>query len=210
MLAYTSAWVPTWLARETVRRPRSLCSVRASSSLTFLKHKKVLKYIWVMLLKCLTSQLIVNAFVNKQVWTIFTAWENVKCLFPLLCLCFHVSHKTCWSTKAFDTLTQYHKSLWELLFGICDSMLSHFCVPYVLFLSSCLSERPTFLRRPINQVVLEEEAVEFRCQVQGDPQPTVRWKKDEIDIPRGRWDGDTLAETSANLKHYFKRLLVQP
>ncbi|CAH6792472.1 Robo2 [Phodopus roborovskii] len=46
-------------------------------------------------------------------------------------------------------------------------------------------ERPTFLRRPINQVVLEEEAVEFRCQVQGDPQPTVRWKKDEADLPRG-------------------------
>ncbi|XP_056612331.1 roundabout homolog 2 isoform X2 [Triplophysa dalaica] len=49
-------------------------------------------------------------------------------------------------------------------------------------------ERPTFLRRPINQVVLEEEAVEFRCQVQGDPPPSVRWKKDEIDIPRGRYD----------------------
>ncbi|XP_014436006.2 roundabout homolog 2 isoform X15 [Pelodiscus sinensis] len=47
-------------------------------------------------------------------------------------------------------------------------------------------ERPTFLRRPINQVVLEEEAVEFRCQVQGDPQPTVRWKKDDVDLPRGR------------------------
>ncbi|XP_066478489.1 roundabout homolog 2 isoform X3 [Tiliqua scincoides] len=49
-------------------------------------------------------------------------------------------------------------------------------------------ERPTFLRRPINQVVLEEEAVEFRCQVQGDPQPTVRWKKDDNDLPRGRYD----------------------
>ncbi|XP_036059146.1 roundabout homolog 2 isoform X12 [Onychomys torridus] len=49
-------------------------------------------------------------------------------------------------------------------------------------------ERPTFLRRPINQVVLEEEAVEFRCQVQGDPQPTVRWKKDDSDLPRGRYD----------------------
>ncbi|CAH2219436.1 roundabout homolog 2 isoform X6 [Pelobates cultripes] len=49
-------------------------------------------------------------------------------------------------------------------------------------------ERPTFLRRPINQVVLEEEVVEFRCQVQGDPQPTVRWKKDDADIPRGRYD----------------------
>ncbi|XP_078515094.1 roundabout homolog 2 [Lissotriton helveticus] len=49
-------------------------------------------------------------------------------------------------------------------------------------------ERPTFLRRPINQVVLEEEAVEFRCQVQGDPQPTVRWRKDDTDLPRGRYD----------------------
>ncbi|XP_007164169.1 roundabout homolog 2 [Balaenoptera acutorostrata] len=49
-------------------------------------------------------------------------------------------------------------------------------------------ERPAFLRRPINQVVLEEEAAEFRCQVQGDPQPTVRWKKDDADLPRGRYD----------------------
>ncbi|XP_035390171.1 roundabout homolog 2 isoform X3 [Electrophorus electricus] len=49
-------------------------------------------------------------------------------------------------------------------------------------------ERPTFLRRPINQVVLEEEGVEFRCQVQGDPQPSVRWRKDDVDVPRGRYD----------------------
>lgn len=48
------------------------------------------------------------------------------------------------------------------------------------------AERPTFLRRPINQVVLEEETVEFRCQVQGDPQPNVRWRKDDVDVPRGR------------------------
>ncbi|TKS80768.1 Roundabout -like protein 2 [Collichthys lucidus] len=49
-------------------------------------------------------------------------------------------------------------------------------------------ERPTFLRRPINQVVLEEETVEFRCQVHGDPQPNVRWRKDDIDVPRGRYE----------------------
>ncbi|KAM8902846.1 roundabout homolog 2 isoform 12-T12 [Spinachia spinachia] len=49
-------------------------------------------------------------------------------------------------------------------------------------------ERPTFLRRPINQVVLEEETVEFRCQVQGDPQPNIRWRKDDVDVPRGRYE----------------------
>ncbi|XP_029629555.1 roundabout homolog 2 isoform X2 [Salmo trutta] len=49
-------------------------------------------------------------------------------------------------------------------------------------------ERPTFLRRPINQVVLEEEGVEFRCQVQGDPQPNVRWRKNDVDVPRGRYE----------------------
>ncbi|XP_061637139.1 roundabout homolog 2 isoform X3 [Phyllopteryx taeniolatus] len=49
-------------------------------------------------------------------------------------------------------------------------------------------ERPTFLRRPINQVVLEDEMVEFRCQVQGDPQPNVRWRRDDVDVPRGRYE----------------------
>ncbi|XP_072275250.1 roundabout homolog 2 [Pyxicephalus adspersus] len=49
-------------------------------------------------------------------------------------------------------------------------------------------ERPTFVRKPVNQVVLEDETVEFRCSVHGDPQPTVRWKKDDADLPRGRYD----------------------
>ncbi|XP_073473145.1 roundabout homolog 2 isoform X19 [Aquarana catesbeiana] len=49
-------------------------------------------------------------------------------------------------------------------------------------------ERPTFVRKPVNQVVLEDETVEFRCSVLGDPQPTVRWKKDDADLPRGRYD----------------------
>uniref|UniRef100_A0A671NY54 Roundabout, axon guidance receptor, homolog 2 (Drosophila) n=1 Tax=Sinocyclocheilus anshuiensis TaxID=1608454 RepID=A0A671NY54_9TELE len=67
-------------------------------------------------------------------------------------------------------------------------------------------ERPTFLRRPINQVVLEEEAVEFRCQVQGDPQPTIRWKKDEIDVPRGRKTLDT-SECLASVQWYGVMLM---
>ncbi|XP_036379600.1 roundabout homolog 2-like isoform X2 [Megalops cyprinoides] len=49
-------------------------------------------------------------------------------------------------------------------------------------------ERPTLVRRPVSQVVLEEESVELRCQAQGDPPPSVRWKKDDADIPRGRYE----------------------
>ena len=47
-------------------------------------------------------------------------------------------------------------------------------------------ERPVFVQRPVNQVVLVEESVEFRCQVQGDPPPTVRWRKEDVDLSRGR------------------------
>uniref|UniRef100_UPI003AAF281C roundabout homolog 2-like n=1 Tax=Centroberyx gerrardi TaxID=166262 RepID=UPI003AAF281C len=49
-------------------------------------------------------------------------------------------------------------------------------------------ERPVFVQRPVNQVVLIEESVEFRCQVHGDPPPTLRWKKEDVDVPRGRYD----------------------
>ncbi|XP_021173260.2 roundabout homolog 2 isoform X2 [Fundulus heteroclitus] len=49
-------------------------------------------------------------------------------------------------------------------------------------------ERPAFLQRPVNQVVLVDESVEFRCQVHGDPPPALRWKKEDVDVPRGRYD----------------------
>nr|XP_056716010.1 roundabout homolog 3 isoform X10 [Euleptes europaea] len=47
-------------------------------------------------------------------------------------------------------------------------------------------ERPTFIKRPINQVVLAEDTVNFHCEVQGDPVPTSRWRKEEGELPRGR------------------------
>ncbi|XP_019345707.2 roundabout homolog 3 isoform X4 [Alligator mississippiensis] len=47
-------------------------------------------------------------------------------------------------------------------------------------------ERPTFIRRPMNQVVLAEATVDFHCEVQGDPMPTSRWRKEEGELPRGR------------------------
>uniref|UniRef100_A0A8C8DU96 Roundabout guidance receptor 2 n=1 Tax=Oryzias sinensis TaxID=183150 RepID=A0A8C8DU96_9TELE len=49
-------------------------------------------------------------------------------------------------------------------------------------------EKPSFVQRPVNQVVLVDESVEFRCQVHGDPPPVLRWKKEDVDIPRGRYE----------------------
>ncbi|XP_062870679.1 roundabout homolog 3 [Trichomycterus rosablanca] len=49
-------------------------------------------------------------------------------------------------------------------------------------------ERPMFVRRPVNQVVLAEDTVDFQCEVQGDPAPTIRWRRDEGELPRGRFE----------------------
>ncbi|XP_017346063.1 roundabout homolog 1 isoform X10 [Ictalurus punctatus] len=49
-------------------------------------------------------------------------------------------------------------------------------------------ERPSFLRRPSSQSVLVEQSVEFRCEAQGDPVPTVRWRKEDGELPKGRFE----------------------
>ncbi|KAM3875130.1 roundabout homolog 2 [Diretmus argenteus] len=49
-------------------------------------------------------------------------------------------------------------------------------------------ERPVLIQRPVNQVVMEEETVDFLCDVHGDPAPTVRWRREEGELPRGRFE----------------------
>ncbi|KAM8854376.1 roundabout homolog 1 isoform 3-T3 [Synchiropus picturatus] len=49
-------------------------------------------------------------------------------------------------------------------------------------------ERPSFVRRPSSQVLLVDQSVEFRCEARGDPVPTVRWRKDDGDLPKGRYE----------------------
>ncbi|XP_049582104.1 roundabout homolog 1 isoform X1 [Syngnathus scovelli] len=49
-------------------------------------------------------------------------------------------------------------------------------------------ERPSFVRRPGSQVVLVDQSVEFRCEARGDPVPTVRWRKDDGELPKTRYE----------------------
>uniref|UniRef100_A0A8C9P8M5 Roundabout homolog 3 n=1 Tax=Spermophilus dauricus TaxID=99837 RepID=A0A8C9P8M5_SPEDA len=47
-------------------------------------------------------------------------------------------------------------------------------------------ERPSFLRRPVNQVVLVDAPVNFLCEAQGDPPPHLHWRKEDGELPTGR------------------------
>ncbi|XP_068600500.1 LOW QUALITY PROTEIN: roundabout homolog 3 [Brachionichthys hirsutus] len=49
-------------------------------------------------------------------------------------------------------------------------------------------ERPAFTKQPVNQVVLADDTVDFFCEVHGDPAPTVRWRRDDGELPRGRFE----------------------
>uniref|UniRef100_A0AAY4AVP6 Roundabout homolog 1-like n=1 Tax=Denticeps clupeoides TaxID=299321 RepID=A0AAY4AVP6_9TELE len=59
-------------------------------------------------------------------------------------------------------------------------------------------ERPSFVKRPVSQVSLADENVEFRCEVRGDPVPIVRWRKEDGDLPKGRYE--VLEDNTLNLR----------
>ncbi|XP_054988765.1 roundabout homolog 3 [Sorex araneus] len=49
-------------------------------------------------------------------------------------------------------------------------------------------ERPSFLQRPVNKVVLANAPVDFSCEVQGDPLPRLHWRKEDGELPPGRYE----------------------
>ncbi|XP_078416540.1 roundabout homolog 1 isoform X3 [Cetorhinus maximus] len=56
-------------------------------------------------------------------------------------------------------------------------------------------ERPSFVKKPNNQVLLVDETVEFKCEARGDPTPTVHWRKEDGLLPKSRYEiqgGNTL------------------
>ncbi|XP_045441431.1 roundabout homolog 3 [Pipistrellus kuhlii] len=51
-----------------------------------------------------------------------------------------------------------------------------------------VQERPSFLRRPASQVVLAEAPAHFPCEVQGDPPPRLHWRREDGELPTGRYE----------------------
>ncbi|XP_043928376.1 roundabout homolog 1 isoform X1 [Protopterus annectens] len=49
-------------------------------------------------------------------------------------------------------------------------------------------ERPTFVKRPSNLAVTVDDSAEFKCEVRGDPVPTLRWRKDDGELPKQRYE----------------------
>ncbi|XP_064920556.1 roundabout homolog 1 isoform X10 [Columba livia] len=49
-------------------------------------------------------------------------------------------------------------------------------------------ERPSFVKRPSNLAVTVDDSAEFKCEARGDPVPTVRWRKDDGELPKGRYE----------------------
>ena len=44
------------------------------------------------------------------------------------------------------------------------------------------------MKRPVSQVSLADESVNFQCEARGDPVPIVRWRKEDGDLPKGRYE----------------------
>lgn len=78
----------------------------------------------------------------------------------------------------------------KLQLGSCTTSI--FNPPSPVLCLCLIPERPVFTKQPVNQVVLEDDTVDFYCEVHGDPTPTVRWRREDGELPRGRYDGNNM------------------
>lgn len=94
-----------------------------------------------------------------------------------------------WLWPSYPQLVHCTRKMWKVNLQLESSATSIF--NHLSILCLCLiSERPVFTKQPVNQVVLADDTVDFFCEVHGDPTPTVRWRREEGELPRGRYDGN--------------------
>jgi hypothetical protein len=48
------------------------------------------------------------------------------------------------------------------------------------------------VKRPSNLAVTVDDSAEFKCEARGDPVPTVRWRKDDGELPKSRYRWEEL------------------
>ena len=46
------------------------------------------------------------------------------------------------------------------------------------------------MKRPSNLAVTVDDSAEFKCEARGDPVPTVRWRKDDGELPKSRYGSE--------------------
>lgn len=59
------------------------------------------------------------------------------------------------------------------------------------------------MKRPSNLAVTVDDSAEFKCEARGDPVPTVRWRKDDGELPKSRY-----ISGFSNVMHRFEISLL--
>lgn len=52
------------------------------------------------------------------------------------------------------------------------------------------------MKRPSNLAVTVDDIAEFKCEARGDPVPTVRWRKDDGELPKARYSPEFFNSSS--------------
>lgn len=74
---------------------------------------------------------------------------------------------------------KYSNYSWDLQVSCSSMLISSY---HLLSL-----ERPSFVKRPSNLAVTVDDSAEFNCEARGDPVPTLRWRKDDGELPKSRY-----------------------